>query len=238
MNESKQTQEVGFLDDEDIVVATEKSFFSCCSPPSFSILGPPSADLKEDQTVVKLGDDIKIVCPIVAYPNPIITWTKDGEAINGYSWVRFRQNKKSLKIKGVMKEDAGTYFCKGTNGFGSDEVKVHLIVIGKKRVGTVVYFFSLWEASGLSFYMGVHIVFSPRPLFCLGSECQDEIWVPLRTEQGIAPKTANPMKPNQSWCSKPSLRTHTQKKSSWKASESCSKQARLQKIKNRSRNKI
>ena len=38
--------------------------------------------------------------------------------------------RKTLKIKEVSKEDTGTYECKGTNGFGSEVIKIDLIVIG------------------------------------------------------------------------------------------------------------
>lgn len=64
-------------------------------------------------------------------PTPIITWTKDGEEIKSYNWDRFKPNKMSLKIKEVTKEDTGIYICKGTNGFGSAEIRINLIVIGE-----------------------------------------------------------------------------------------------------------
>ncbi len=43
---------------------------------------------------------------------------------------RYRPNKKNLKIRSVTKDDTGTYVCKGTNGFGSTEAQIDLIVIG------------------------------------------------------------------------------------------------------------
>ena len=30
-----------------------------------------------------------------------------------------------------MPDDTGIYICKGTNGFGSEEIRIDLIVIGK-----------------------------------------------------------------------------------------------------------
>ena len=44
---------------------------------------------------------------------------------------RFKTQKKNLKIKPVMPDDTGIYICKGTNGFGSEEIRIDLIVIGK-----------------------------------------------------------------------------------------------------------
>ena len=46
--------------------------------------------------------------------------------------LRFKTQKKNLKIKPVQIEDTGIYICKGTNGFGSEEIRIDLIVIGKR----------------------------------------------------------------------------------------------------------
>lgn len=47
-----------------------------------------------------------------------------------------------LKIKDVEKEDAGSYICKATNGFGSVNVNYTLIVIGEfTRKCDVLYMF-------------------------------------------------------------------------------------------------
>ena len=46
---------------------------------------------------------------------------------------RFKTQKKNLKIKPVMPDDTGIYICKGTNGFGSEEIRIDLIVIGKLK---------------------------------------------------------------------------------------------------------
>ena len=32
-----------------------------------------------------------------------------------------------------MPDDTGIYICKGTNGFGSEEIRIDLIVIGKLK---------------------------------------------------------------------------------------------------------
>ena len=37
-------------------------------------------------------------------------------------------------ILDVAKEDSGVYVCKGINGFGSEEVQIELIVIGKLSI--------------------------------------------------------------------------------------------------------
>ncbi|KAI4819404.1 hypothetical protein KUCAC02_004651 [Chaenocephalus aceratus] len=63
-------------------------------------------------------------------PPPLIMWTKDGRNIHS-GWTRFRVLQHGLRIKEVEPEDAGTYICKATNGFGSVNINYTLIVIGK-----------------------------------------------------------------------------------------------------------
>ena len=48
-----------------------------------------------------------------------------------YSWIRMKVNKKQLKIRSVTDEDTGVYVCKGINGFGSQQIRIELIAIGK-----------------------------------------------------------------------------------------------------------
>lgn len=96
---------------------------------SATIKGPPIAEKKELKKIARLGEDVRLICPMSGHPVPLIDWTKDKEAITSYGWVRFKLAKKSLKIKDVTKEDTGIYVCKGTNGFGSEEIRIDLIVI-------------------------------------------------------------------------------------------------------------
>ena len=82
---------------------------------------------------MRLGSDARIPCPMTGHPTPMIDWAKGGESISPYSWERFRTSKKYLKIANVHKEDYGEFTCKGTNGFGSEEVKINLVVIGERK---------------------------------------------------------------------------------------------------------
>ncbi|XP_028836443.1 fibroblast growth factor receptor-like 1a [Denticeps clupeoides] len=76
----------------------------------------------------RLGSSIKLPCPVEGDPPPLIMWTKDGRNIHS-GWVRFRVLQLGLKVKEVEADDAGTYVCKATNGFGSVSVNYTLIVI-------------------------------------------------------------------------------------------------------------
>ena len=76
------------------------------------VSGPPQADQKEVKKIGRIGETVKIVCPIGGYPAPMIEWTKNGEKID-YMWDRHRTGKKSLKIKHVNADDTGIFTCKG-----------------------------------------------------------------------------------------------------------------------------
>jgi hypothetical protein len=53
-----------------------------------------------------------------------------GESID-FTWSRYKSNKKILKIKSAELEDTGVFGCKGINGFGSDAVRIELIIVGQ-----------------------------------------------------------------------------------------------------------
>lgn len=95
--------------------------------------GPPvvSADYLE-RYVAQEGDTVKILCPITGTPKPLIEWYQDDRMIPP-TWVRFRINRRYIKIKDVVLADTGSYVCKGINGFGSESVALHLVVRGKER---------------------------------------------------------------------------------------------------------
>ena len=97
------------------------SFVAC-------IRGPPRAEKSELKHVAKVGESLKIKCPIFGYPAPIVSWQKD-EADISYAWSRYRTTRKTLKIKSVSVEDTGVYVCTGINGFGKAETRIELVVI-------------------------------------------------------------------------------------------------------------
>lgn len=79
---------------------------------------------------VRAGRTAKLPCPVEGDPPPLMMWTKDGRHIHS-GWTRFRVLQSALRIKEVETEDAGTYVCKATNGFGSVNVNYTLIIIGE-----------------------------------------------------------------------------------------------------------
>ncbi|XP_042199343.1 fibroblast growth factor receptor-like 1a isoform X3 [Callorhinchus milii] len=97
--------------------------------------GPPQISEKVlSRQTVRLGRTIKLPCLVEGDPPPLTMWTKDGRTIHS-GWTRFRVRRQGLKIKEVEAEDAGTYICKATNGFGSINLNYTLIVINDSSTG-------------------------------------------------------------------------------------------------------
>lgn len=93
-----------------------------------SIKGPPRATQRNVFHIGRLGDEIKLTCPMEGNPAPIVEWFKGEETID-FQWTRFRPNKKFLKIKEAVIADSGRYMCRGINGFGKEQIAVDLLVI-------------------------------------------------------------------------------------------------------------
>ena len=85
----------------------------------------------DQKYVVEEDEVVKLHCPIVGSPKPIIEWYQDDQLIHPM-WDRFRTNRRTLKIKGVTLADSGVFECKGVNGFGSLSVQIHLLVKNRK----------------------------------------------------------------------------------------------------------
>ncbi|KAG7517235.1 fibroblast growth factor receptor-like 1 [Solea senegalensis] len=91
--------------------------------------GPPRVSERvAHRQSVRLGRTMKLPCPVEGDPPPLIMWTKDGRNIHS-GWTRFKVLQHGLRIKDVETDDAGTYICKATNGFGSVNINYTLIII-------------------------------------------------------------------------------------------------------------
>ncbi len=71
------------------------------------------------------------------YPSLMIFF-QGGESID-FTWSRYKSNKKILKIKSAELEDTGVFGCKGINGFGSDAVRIELIIVGQLNLKILVF---------------------------------------------------------------------------------------------------
>lgn len=100
------------------------------STPLFLLIpGPPTipTDAVQVRQVHRAGSNLRLMCPAIGDPEPLLGWEKDGEAINA-GWERFRVAQSSLRIKAVAEDDSGKYVCKATNGFGSATLEYWLFI--------------------------------------------------------------------------------------------------------------
>ncbi|KAK4026363.1 hypothetical protein OUZ56_015366 [Daphnia magna] len=91
--------------------------------------GPPhiSGSLAPRQTF-RLGETVKLDCPIRGTPTPIVEWYKDGDSVTA-GWERFKSTSHGLRIKEAILDDSGEYTCKGVNGFGSEQVTFEIVIV-------------------------------------------------------------------------------------------------------------
>ncbi|XP_041368965.1 fibroblast growth factor receptor-like 1 [Gigantopelta aegis] len=96
--------------------------------------GPPKISGKiHSRHIAYVGKNTKLLCPVLADPLPMMQWRKDGRTIHS-GWTRFKVSQDGqLRIKEVEMDDAGTYLCKATNGFGHVNVNYTLIVVDDKN---------------------------------------------------------------------------------------------------------
>ena len=114
--------------------------------------GPPEGtSAVQSRFTGRLGDAIRLICPIRADPEPLIEWYRvrrrccsccsfadfffhvvdlimqDGERVTEF-WDRYRIGSKgfSLTIQRLECDDEGTYVCKAINGFGVHEISFQL----------------------------------------------------------------------------------------------------------------
>jgi len=96
------------------------------------VVGPPRlvSESYQRRRVLSAGVNLRLVCPVESPPPPpIVTWTKDGEAVH-LGWERYRVHGGVLRVRDVRVADSGVFVCQATNGFGSLDVKFLVYVYG------------------------------------------------------------------------------------------------------------
>ena len=84
-------------------------------------------DAHDDMIVLK-GESVKFVCHVMALPNPVIEWRKDGRRfVENVSTI---QGVSELSINDVNESHAGWYICEAGNYLGSIRRSYQLIVEG------------------------------------------------------------------------------------------------------------
>uniref|UniRef100_A0A8C7E1C8 ADAMTS-like protein 1 n=1 Tax=Naja naja TaxID=35670 RepID=A0A8C7E1C8_NAJNA len=88
-------------------------------------------------TVVLASGTLSVLlhCESVGNPRPIITWAKNGEAVQ-YNKRILLQPDDSLQILEPVEADVGFYTCNATNVLGSDSVSIAITLAGKPLIKT------------------------------------------------------------------------------------------------------
>ncbi|XP_070794688.1 ADAMTS-like protein 1 [Pituophis catenifer annectens] len=88
-------------------------------------------------TVVLASGTLSVLlhCDSVGNPRPIITWAKNGEAVQ-YNKRILLQPDDSLQILEPVEADVGFYTCNATNVLGSDSVSIAITLAGKPLIKT------------------------------------------------------------------------------------------------------
>ncbi|KAL9950697.1 hypothetical protein ACROYT_G043237 [Oculina patagonica] len=91
-----------------------------------SLLGKPVAKDLPERTMFAVGELAILTCEVSGYPEPSVTWNKDGDTI--IPRAQFRYNGQILVIEDVLPLDSGVYECKASNKLGESRTSTTLIV--------------------------------------------------------------------------------------------------------------
>ncbi|KAL9950701.1 hypothetical protein ACROYT_G043242 [Oculina patagonica] len=92
---------------------------------------PVTRELPE-RTILVVGElailTCEIRCEISGYPEPSVTWSKDGDT--KIPRAQFSNNRRVLAIKDVLPLDSGVYQCKASSKLGESRTSTTLIIAG------------------------------------------------------------------------------------------------------------
>ncbi|XP_054853412.1 neural cell adhesion molecule 1 isoform X3 [Eublepharis macularius] len=100
---------------------------------------PPTVHTRQStvNATANLGQSVTLVCEAEGFPEPTISWTKDGESIErgeddekyGFSY-----DGSELTIRRVEKNDEAEYICIAENKAGEHDATIHLKVFAKPKI--------------------------------------------------------------------------------------------------------
>ncbi|XP_054889210.1 obscurin isoform X4 [Poeciliopsis prolifica] len=90
----------------------------------------PIFTVKPTSTRVALGGEVVFHCQVMAHPEAIFEWEKDGRYLGETNRIKIMSNSESstLKIQGVRNLDSGTYICRAQNSVGRSQAAAALVV--------------------------------------------------------------------------------------------------------------
>uniref|UniRef100_A0A8C7H046 Myosin light chain kinase, smooth muscle n=2 Tax=Oncorhynchus kisutch TaxID=8019 RepID=A0A8C7H046_ONCKI len=94
---------------------------------------PPAFTLPPRNARVSLGGTARLDGKVRGYPEPQVTWSRNGKAVTAGERFVMEQSSRgtfSLVVHGVQEEDAGRYTCEAVNDAGSRQVTVEITIEG------------------------------------------------------------------------------------------------------------
>ncbi|KAK3566244.1 hypothetical protein QTP86_030032, partial [Hemibagrus guttatus] len=91
----------------------------------------PCFELILTNSVVKLGQTIKLVCNVTGIPKPVVTWYKDGIALKDHQHHIISDGNSGacyLVMTSVSMDDSGQYMCYATNPMGNASTLAKILV--------------------------------------------------------------------------------------------------------------
>uniref|UniRef100_A0A8C9DTD0 Neural cell adhesion molecule 1 n=1 Tax=Prolemur simus TaxID=1328070 RepID=A0A8C9DTD0_PROSS len=100
---------------------------------------PPTVQARQNivNATANLGQSVTLVCDADGFPEPTMSWTKDGEQIENEEDDEkyiFSDDSSELTIRKVDKSDEAEYVCIAENKAGEQDASIHLKVFAKPKI--------------------------------------------------------------------------------------------------------
>ncbi|XP_046494539.1 neural cell adhesion molecule 1 isoform X15 [Equus quagga] len=99
---------------------------------------PPTVQARQSivNATANLGQSVTLVCDAEGFPEPTMSWTKDGEQIENEEDEKylFSDDSSELTIRRVDKNDEAEYICIAENKAGEQDASIHLKVFAKPKI--------------------------------------------------------------------------------------------------------
>ncbi|XP_045139517.1 neural cell adhesion molecule 1 [Echinops telfairi] len=99
---------------------------------------PPTVQARQSvvNATANLSQSVTLVCDAEGFPEPTMSWTKDGEQIEEEEDEKyfFSDDSSELTIREVVKDDEAEYVCIAENKAGEQDAAVHLKVFAKPKI--------------------------------------------------------------------------------------------------------
>lgn len=88
------------------------------------------------------GSHVTLDCDVTGYPDPVVTWYKDGSVLVTNDRLTIENN--SITIDSALSTDSGAYTCSASNIAGNRSATIELTVLGKRRRERDCYYYLLF----------------------------------------------------------------------------------------------